>query len=174
MTPKQHKIAYPLCLSFFALWLFSILSGFFSSGQWTTTIIFANQYMLALFLGAAILTSISSLMLGLDSFGLSLKPRMPKRNLEKDLFLSTEQTNQTPEISSVNNPTNQNRSKEEVDRLKAFYLFGPNTGFSNCKHKFGYLAVRARYLVDALKTEPIPDECFGCPNLIECVKSARD
>lgn len=166
MTPRQRKIAYTLFFSCFALWLFFVLSSFLSSGQWTTTIVFANQFMLVLFLGAAILTSISSLLLGLNFLGISLRPRIPRQNLEKGLFLSTKQNNKAPKISSVNNPTNQNDPKKSKDSMKAFYLFG-ETKFKHCEHEFGYLG-------GVLKTKPIPDECFGCPKLLKCVRVTQD
>ena len=164
MTPRQRKIAYTLFFSCFALWLFLILSDF--TGQWTTTIMFANQFMLALFIGTAILTSISSLLLGLNFLGISLRPRTPRQNLAKELFLSTKQNNKTLKISSVNTPANQNDPKESRDSMKAFYLFG-ETKFKNCKHEFGHLG-------NVLKTKPIPDECFGCPKLLECARRSGE
>ncbi len=166
MTPRQRKILYTLFFGCFALWLFLISSGFLSSGQWTTTIVFANQFMLALFVGAAILTSISSLLLGLNFLGIGLRPRIPRQNLEKGLFSSTEQNKKTPKISSVNNPTNQNDPKKSKDSMKAFYLFG-ETKFKHCEHEFGHLG-------GVLKTKHIPDECFGCPKLLECARVTQD
>ena len=55
--------------------------------------------------------------------------------------------------------------KRTTDRLKAFYLFG-ETEFNNCKHKFGYLGKN-------MKNKPIPDECFGCPKILDCFKQTR-
>ncbi len=166
MTPMQQKIAYSSFFIFFTLWFFLILSAFSSSGQFTTTIVFPNQFMLALFAGASILTSISSLLLGLNFLGISLRPRILRQNLETDLFSSTELNNQTPEISSVNTDTNQNDTKKSKDSMKAFYLYG-ETKFDNCAYQFGYLR-------GALKSKPIPDECFGCPKLIECARVTQD
>jgi hypothetical protein len=61
----------------------------------------------------------------------------------------------------------QNDAEKERERLKAFYLFGGNTGFKQCLHEFGYLA-------DILASrKPIPDECFGCSKLVECSRTAE-
>ena len=51
--------------------------------------------------------------------------------------------------------------KRTTDQLKAFYLFG-ETEFNNCQHEFGFLK--------KMKNKPIPDECFGCPRLLDCFK----
>ena len=51
------------------------------------------------------------------------------------------------------------------DNMKAFFLFG-ETQFKNCQHKLGFLKKK-------LKNNPIPDECFGCPNLLDCFKSTK-
>jgi hypothetical protein len=179
MTPKQQKITYSIFFSFFSVWLFSMLTGFLSAGE-GTAITFTSQFMLALFLSAASLAAMSSLMLGLNLLGINLRRR-------KALF-STEEIKELRKLSPVNgsadqndsaragNSANQNladasalekwKSEKEKDRLKSLYLFGPNgpTEFTNCQHEFGYLA-------EALKHQPIPDECFGCPRVVECVKS---
>jgi len=162
----QQKIAYSLFFIFFALWFFLILSGFSSSGQFTTTIAFPNQFILALFAGASILTSISSLLLGLNFLGINLRPGILRQNLQTDLFSSTELNNQSREISPINTPANQNDAKKSKDSMKAFYLYG-ETKFDNCAYQFGYLR-------GVLKSKPIPDECFGCPKLIECARLTRD
>jgi hypothetical protein len=38
----------------------------------------------------------------------------------------------------------------------------PQTGFQNCLHHFGYLK-------SLPKNTPVPDECFGCPKVMECL-----
>jgi hypothetical protein len=35
-------------------------------------------------------------------------------------------------------------------------------GFQECAHEFGYLK-------DMPKNTPVPDECFGCPNVLRCM-----
>lgn len=54
------------------------------------------------------------------------------------------------------------RNKEEQ---KAFFLFG-ETEFKGCKFKHGYLQ-------SLPKNKPIPDECFGCPQLVEYFQSLK-
>ena len=147
-------MAYSIFFGFLALWLFFILS---------VTIVFANQFMLALFEGSVVLASILSLLLGLNFLGINFKSQVPRQNLEKGLFLSTEQNSQTPEISSINSPTNQIDPKKNKNNMKAFYLFG-ETEFNHCAYAFGYLG-------GTLKDKPVPDECFGCPKLVECTRT---
>jgi len=38
----------------------------------------------------------------------------------------------------------------------------PQNGFQNCLHQFGYLK-------NLQKNTPVPDECFGCPKVMECL-----
>lgn len=38
----------------------------------------------------------------------------------------------------------------------------PRIGFQNCIHEFGYL----KYLQ---RNTPVPDECFGCPRVMQCL-----
>ena len=54
------------------------------------------------------------------------------------------------------------RSREEQ---KAFFLFG-ETKFKSCKFKPGYLG-------SLPGNKPIPDECFGCPQLVECFHALK-
>ena len=54
------------------------------------------------------------------------------------------------------------RSKDEQ---KTFFLFG-ETEFKGCKFKPGYLG-------SLPKNKPIPDECFGCPKLVECFQTLK-
>jgi cytoskeletal protein RodZ len=42
------------------------------------------------------------------------------------------------------------------------YTTQPQTGFQNCVHHFGYLKSRPR-------KKPVPDECFGCPKVLQCL-----
>ena len=72
---------------------------------------------------------------------------------------STEQTAVTEHatVGLEGNLKGKVRSKEE---MKAFFLFG-ETEFKGCPFKFGYLK-------SLPKNKPIPDECFGCPQILEC------
>jgi type IV secretory pathway VirB10-like protein len=57
--------------------------------------------------------------------------------------------------------------KMETDKQakKAFFLFGERK-FEGCPHKFKYLRALP-------KNSPIPDECFGCPKILECLGSSK-
>jgi len=63
--------------------------------------------------------------------------------------------NGTPEAESAKVKKRDKASK------KAFFLFGKEE-FKSCKHKFGHLKTLP-------KNTPIPDECFGCPQILECL-----
>ena len=51
--------------------------------------------------------------------------------------------------------------EKSKDSKKAFFLFG-ETEFNGCAFKRGYLK-------SLPKNKPIPDECFGCPQILECI-----
>lgn len=53
------------------------------------------------------------------------------------------------------------QKKKEIDEKRAFLLFGKRD-FEGCSHKFGYLK-------NLPKNTPIPNECFGCPQILECL-----
>jgi len=55
----------------------------------------------------------------------------------------------------------QKETGESKDARKSFFLYG-KVNFEGCKFKFGYLKTMPKY-------KPIPDECFGCPHILECV-----
>ena len=56
-----------------------------------------------------------------------------------------------------------NEKTQEKKRKKSFFLFGEQD-FKGCHHNLGHLSTVARNV-------PIPEECFGCPELLECVKT---
>lgn len=56
--------------------------------------------------------------------------------------------------------------ERSTDERKAFFLFG-ETEFKGCKFKLGYLGSLS-------KNKPIPDECFGCPQLVECFYALKN
>jgi hypothetical protein len=56
-----------------------------------------------------------------------------------------------------------NEKTQEEKRKKSFFLFGEQD-FNGCHHNLGHLSTVAR-------NSPIPEECFGCPELLECVKT---
>ena len=47
-------------------------------------------------------------------------------------------------------------------KKKSFFLFGQQD-FEGCRHKPGHLGT-------VPKNTPIPEECFGCPEILECMK----
>src|SRR3972149_332594 len=192
MNPKQAKLAYVLFFSCFAVWLALIPSISFLSDGDTTSTILPSQFMLALFIVSAVLSAIPAMLIGLHFLGIDLRIPKVKRNsgnafpsirtrkyklrsiptsredyikeIEEDNskcesickdWPLTEQTAVT-EQASVGIKGNV-RSKEEK---KAFFLFG-ETEFNGCTFKLGYLK-------NLPKNKPIPDECFGGPQLLEC------
>jgi len=62
--------------------------------------------------------------------------------------------------------------RENVERQKgkkekkSFFLFG-NSNFKGCSHEFGHLK-------NVPKSTPIPDECFGCPRILECLTNSKN
>ena len=56
--------------------------------------------------------------------------------------------------------------KNEKSKKVSFYLFGENE-FEGCSHRF-------KYLKSLRKNEPILDECFGCPRIIDCLKAEEN
>jgi hypothetical protein len=56
---------------------------------------------------------------------------------------------------------NEKTLKKRDAEKKSFYLFGQKD-FEGCPHEFEYLKTLP-------KNTPIPDECFGCAQIIECL-----
>jgi len=198
MTPKQAKLAYFLLCSSFTLWLGLILSTCFTSGTWATPMVFRDYFMSALFVGAAVFSSIPAMLLGLDYLGINFGTRKGTQNSrivlpsiitrnrskktetpilrdsseesdEDDIKCKstgkdsplTRQNNGTVQIASMNMKANQKDNSKSKDRMKAFFLFG-ETEFDHCKFELGYLKKLP-------KNKPIPDECCGCPKILECI-----
>lgn len=57
------------------------------------------------------------------------------------------------------------KTAKDEDAKKSFFLFGERN-FEGCHHEFGFL-------YDLPKNTPIPDECFGCPQIVECLKNSK-
>jgi len=204
MNPKQAKLAYVLFFSCFAVWLVLIPSISFLSDGETTSAILPSQFILALFIVSAVLSSIPAMLIGLHFLGIDLRIRKRKqksgntvpliriskrklrpeptsskdrrKELETKNFVENDEDNSKcepnakdwslTEQTAVTEPAavglegnlkGKVRSKEEK---KAFFLFG-ETEFNGCTFKFGYLK-------SLPKNKPIPDECFGCPQILEC------
>jgi Ca2+/Na+ antiporter len=61
--------------------------------------------------------------------------------------------------------TETKKNNRDKELKKAFFLFGERE-FEGCPHKFGYLK-------SLRKNAPIPDECFGCPRILECLMTRK-
>lgn len=72
-----------------------------------------------------------------------------------------EETNENEEKVFREPSVDQKETGESKDERKAFFLYG-KANFEGCKFKYGYLKTMPKY-------KPIPDECFGCPHILECV-----
>jgi hypothetical protein len=55
---------------------------------------------------------------------------------------------------------------DDARKKKSFFLFGEKD-FGGCPHKLGHLSTLP-------KSTPIPEECFGCPQILECIKLANN
>jgi hypothetical protein len=169
--------------------------------------VFSDYPTSALFVGAAVFSSIPAMLLGLNYLGINFRAqkRMQKpkivlpptrtRNLPKKTKAPTpketseepnensikfratnkdspptSQTNRSIPIPSMNMKASEKDNNKSKDRMKAFFLFG-ETEFDHCKFELGYLK-------SLPKNKPIPDECCGCPKILECIaltkKKAND
>lgn len=95
---------------------------------------------------------------------------MKPKELEKSL--TTPENKKVPEEPAEGIQTKagieieENQKKKEVKKAKkSFFIFG-KSNFEGCQHKFGYLRTLP-------KSTPIPDECFGCPEILECLMSSK-
>jgi hypothetical protein len=55
--------------------------------------------------------------------------------------------------------------KKEADNIQKSETTSsrqPNVGSQNCAHEFGYLK-------DLPRNTPVPNECFGCPRVMQCL-----
>lgn len=57
------------------------------------------------------------------------------------------------------------KRKKNKEVKKSFFLFGKKD-FEGCTHEFGYLK-------SLPKNTPIPDECFGCPQILDCLMRSK-
>jgi preprotein translocase subunit SecF len=72
------------------------------------------------------------------------------------------------EVNALNGDLKETKRKTNKDEelKKSFFLFGERQ-FEGCPHKFGYLK-------SLRKNAPIPDECFGCPQILECLMTRKN
>jgi cytoskeletal protein RodZ len=54
------------------------------------------------------------------------------------------------------------KKKNSSTKLKTSSSTQPNAESQNCAHEFGYLK-------DLPRNTPVPDECFGCPKVMQCL-----
>ncbi len=94
-------------------------------------------------------------------------PKKSKTSKKKPIFkkVKVEQKRAIDIAVKVELKDNQEEQNRKKDQMKAFYLFGM-TEFRQCQQKFGYLEKK-------LKNKPIPDECFGCPKILDCFKPTK-
>jgi len=191
---KKHLIFHSLFLLFISIWLlviFNVILNAYSISFLTSPSgsLFAGYFGLFYWVIVGVSAATSGI-IGLDKLGLLpdlwaknsftnkgdnkpeiiVAPKKPKVNPSKvkskrKKKVIVEQNNLPVGIVTVNKTTSQKDLNRKKDKMKAFYLFG-ETEFKKCEHKLGYLG-------DKLKNKPIPDECFGCPKLLDCFKSTK-
>ena len=85
---------------------------------------------------------------------------------EEPTEASQPEVNQTG-VNALNGNLEGTEKKNNKDKelKKSFFLFGERD-FEGCPHKFGYLK-------SLRKNAPIPDECFGCPQILECLMTRK-
>lgn len=190
---KKNIIFHSLFLIFISIWLAAIVNAIIST--YANSLLTSSSF--SLFAGYSGLfywvivgaSAATSFILGLDKLGIleilwnkitvkdegyepEIYVAIPKsqpivsksKSVGKEQLL-TVQNKEEVVITKVNKPAKQKKSIRKKDKMKAFYLFG-ETEFKSCQHKFGYLG-------DKLKNKPIPDECFGCPKLLDCFKTTK-
>jgi hypothetical protein len=54
------------------------------------------------------------------------------------------------------------KENSRVNKPKTPSPTQPNAESQNCAHEFGYLK-------DLPRNTPVPDECFGCPKVMQCL-----
>lgn len=83
MAAIKFKAAYVLCLASFFIWLTILLMICFPSGAWSFPIRFPSYSVLILFLGSAIVTSLSSLTIGLEYLKIKFKFKQEPKLIQK-------------------------------------------------------------------------------------------
>jgi hypothetical protein len=186
---KKNIVFHSLFLVFISIWLaliLNVISKIYPTNQiaLSSSPLFAGYFGLLYWLIAGVSAS-TSFTLGLDKLGILevLRKKFPNKDegYEPEIYVAlpksqpikstatsvvkeqlvNEQNNVTDSITNSNILPKQKSRKRKKDSMKAFYLFG-ETEFSHCEHKFGYLGSK-------LRNKPIPDECFGCSHILECV-----
>jgi len=92
----------------------------------------------------------------LFSLYVTRKPGAPRT--ESGFKSSIERERKLP-LSKKENPSNQ--------KSKTASSTQPDKVFQNCEHEFGYLK-------NLLRNTPVPDECFGCPKVMQCLFPAAE
>lgn len=185
---KKNLIFPSLFLVFVSIWIIVILNVLLNTYSISfltspSSLPFGGFFGLFYWLIVGI-SSATSLIFGLDKLGLPIdiwkKLSIKNKSISKPKIILTRKkpkTNpikrelQKEQVTVTQNKvstgiTDINKTQKQTDNLKAFYLYG-ETKFKKCFHKFGYLG-------KTLKNKPIPDECFGCPQLLECFKQTKN
>ena len=95
----------------------------------------------------------------------SIKLKRPKSPEKAQTKVESKKKVQTKTHAETAETEEIQMTKKDVEAKKSFLLFGERN-FEGCPHKFGYLA-------SLPKNTPIPDECFGCPQIVECLGTLR-
>lgn len=93
------------------------------------------------------------------------QPPPPPPAKESSQQSTAKQRNNKPQPQREEKADEKKNGSKEGESKKSFYLFGEKN-FEGCPHKFGYLK-------SLPKNMPIPDECFGCGEILECVRNHK-
>ncbi len=98
---------------------------------------------------------------------LSVEPKISTRpqKTSKEAAMEVEDKKGVQTKTPVETEEKQKMKKDE-EAKKSFLLFGERN-FEGCPHKYGYLC-------SLPKNTPIPDECFGCPRIVECLRTSKN
>jgi hypothetical protein len=185
-----------LFLLFISIWLAAIinvvLNTYVNNFLISSSVSLFSGYTGLLFWLIVGASAATSFILGLDKLGIlqmiwqrfSIKDSNKDEGYEPEIYVATEKpqsisstvssvvkqkvlVKQEVEPAPVHNKeiimTIEKDRQKTKDNMKAYFLFG-ETQFKNCQHEFGYLKKK-------LKNKPIPDECFGCPKLLDCFET---
>jgi len=89
----------------------------------------------------------------------------PSQEITSTVQEETPEASQTEANTENVNVEELKKNNKNKESKKAFFLFGEKE-FEGCPHKFGYLK-------SLRKNAPIPDECFGCPQILECLMTRK-
>jgi len=86
-------------------------------------------------------------------------PKKPATRVESEKIVPTQTHVETAETEE------KQETKKDTEEKKSFFLFGERK-FEGCSHKYGFLS-------SLPKNTPIPNECFGCSQIVECLRNLK-